>query len=76
MIRPTIVYPNVQQGTLGDNGVQRRCEEHINALTGVTAGVFIGGVAASLSNECGRYDDSLSGSDSGSSDSGGGGSDD
>lgn len=66
VIRPTIVYPNVQQGTLGDNGVQRRCEEHINALTGVTAGVFIGGVAASLSNECGRYDDSLSGSDSGS----------
>lgn len=67
MIRPTIVYPNVQQGTLGDNGVQRRCEEHINALTGVTAGVFIGGVAASLSNECGRYDDSSSGGDSGSS---------
>ena len=74
MIRPTIVYPSVQQGTLGDNGVQRRCEEHINALTGVTAGVFIGNVAASLCNECGRYDNSLSGSDSGSngSDDGGG----
>ena len=67
VIRPTIVYSSVQQGTLGDNGVQRRCEEHINALTGVTAGVFIGGVAASLSNECGRYNDSSSGSDSGSS---------
>ena len=80
MIRPTIVYPSVQPHTLGDNGVQRRCEEHINALTGVTAGVFIGGVAASLSNECSRYNDSSSSSDNGSScgssDSGGGGSDD
>lgn len=73
MIRPTIVYSSVQQGTLGDNGVQRRCEEHINALTGVTAGVFIGSVAASLSNECGRYVNSLSGSDSGSSGSADGG---
>lgn len=74
VIRPTIVYSGVQQGTLGNNGVQRRCEEHINALTGVTAGVIIDRVAASLSNECGRYDDSLSGSDSGSncSDDGGG----
>ena len=67
MIRPTIVYSSVQPHTLSDNGVQRRCEEHINALTGVTAGVFIGGVAASLSNECGRYDNSLSGSGIGSS---------
>lgn len=72
MIRPTIVYSSVQPHTLGDNGVQRRCEEHINALTGVTAGVFIGGVAASLSNECGRYDYSSSGSYSGSSGSAGG----
>ena len=56
MIRPTIVYSSVQPHTLGDNGVQRRCEEHINALTGVTAGVFIGGLVASLSSECGRYD--------------------
>ena len=74
VIRPTIVYSGVQQGTLGNNGVQRRCEEHINALTGVTAGVIIDRVAASLSNECGRYDDRLSGSDSGSngSDDGGG----
>lgn len=60
VIRPTIVYSSVQPHTLGDNGVQRRCEEHINALTGVTAGVIIDRVAASLSNECGRYDDSLS----------------
>ena len=66
VIRPTIIYSSVQQGTLGDNGVQCRCEEHINALTGVTAGVFIGGVAASLSNECSHYDDYSSGSDSGS----------
>ena len=73
VIRPTIVYPSVQPHTLGDNGVQRRCEEHINALTGVTAGVLIGGVAASLSNECGRYDDSSSGSDSGSNGSADGG---
>ena len=73
VIRPTIVYPNVQQGTLGDNGVQRRCEEHINALTGVTAGVLIDRVVASLSKECGRYDDSLSGSDSGSNGSADGG---
>ena len=64
VIRPTIVYPSVQQGTLGDNGVQRRCEEHINALTGVTAGVIIDRVAASLSKECGRYDDSPCGSSS------------
>lgn len=35
--------------------------------------VFIGGVAASLSNECGRYDDGLSGSDSGSNGSADGG---
>ena len=66
VIRPTIVYSSVQPHTLGDNGVQRRCEEHINALTGVTAGVIIDRVAASLSKECGRYDDSSSGSDSGS----------
>ena len=70
VIRPTIVYSSVQQGTLGDNGVQRRCEEHINALTGVTAAVIIDRVAASLSNECGRYDDSSSGSSSGSADGG------
>lgn len=73
VIRPTIVYSGVQQGTLGDNGVQRRGEEHINALTGVTAGFLIDRVAASLSNECGRYDDSLSGSDSGSNGSADGG---
>ena len=73
VIRPTIVYSSVQQGTLGDNGVQRRGEEHINALTGVTAGFLIDRVAASLSNECGRYDDSLSGSDSGSNGSADGG---
>ncbi len=77
VIRPTIVYSGVQPHTLGDNGVQRRCEEHINALTGVTAGVIIDRVAASLSNECCRYDDNSSGSDGGSSCSGGGsGSDD
>ncbi len=72
VIRPTIVYSSVQPHTLGDNGVQRRCEEHINALTGVTAGVIIDRVAASLSNECGRYDNSP-GSGSGSSGSADGG---
>ena len=74
VIRPAIVYSNVQPHTLGSSSTHHRCEEHINALTGVTAGVIIDRVAASLSNECGRYDDRLSGSDSGGngSDDGGG----
>ena len=66
MIRPTIVYPSVQPHTLGSSSTRHRCDDQADVAMVASTTAFAGTFAASLSNECGRYDDSLSGSDSGS----------
>ena len=67
VIRPTIVYSSVQPHTLGSSSTHHRCDDQADVAMVASTTAFIGTVvAASLGNECGRYDDSLSGSDSGS----------
>ena len=80
VIRPTIVYSSVQPHTLGSSSTRHRCDDQADVAMVASTTAFAGTFAASLSNECSRYNDSSSSSDNGSScyrsDSGGGGSDD
>lgn len=79
-IRPIKAHYSVQEHTLGSSSTRHRCDDNANVAMISSTTAFAGTFAASLSNECSRYNDSSSSSDNGSScgssDSGGGGSDD
>ena len=66
VIRPAIVYSNVQPHTLGSSSTHHRCDDQADVAMVASTTAFIGTVVAVSSNKCGRYDDSSSGSDSGS----------
>ena len=73
VIRPMMMYYSVQPHTLGSSSTHHRCDDQADVAMVASTTAFIGGVAASLSNECSHYDDYSSGSDSGSNGSADGG---